>query len=268
MLSIPRPVSISPRLALAIIFALRGFMLGNWIARIPAIAEHLEVSRTELGSVLVAGAIGALVSFQLAAPRISRIGTARAITIFGVAWVMTYPLAIFSPTPAIFFAVLLAYGFVNGVTDVALNAQAVEIERRIDRPILSSMHGMFSVGALVGGLVGGGLAALAVGIGPQFLVIATTVALAWLALVPNLVPDERAAAVTPARRRPVFSIGPRVLWPAAAIAFCCGLVEEAFADWGRSTCRRTSGAIPAWQLLATPRFRWRCWSDGSAAIRW
>lgn len=234
MQSIAIPRTVTPRLALALLFIMRGFILGNWIARIPAIAEHLGVTRTELGTVLIAGAIGALVSFQTSAPRISRVGSARAILVFGIGWLLAYPMAAYAPGTIPFFVAFLWFGFCNGTTDVALNAQAVEIERRIAQPILSTMHGMFSVGALIGTATGGVLAALGVSIGPQFLTIATVQVAAWWLLNPRLVADERIAApiATPRRRRPVFSIGPRILWPLGAIAFCCGLIEEALADWG------------------------------------
>lgn len=234
MPSIALPRSISPRLALTLLFIMRGFILGNWIARIPAIAEHLGVTRTELGSVLIAGAIGALVSFQTSAPRISKIGSARAVLLFGSGWMLAYPMALYAPGTMGFFVILLWFGFCNGTTDVALNAQAVEIERRVDQPILSTMHGMFSVGALLGTAAGGMLAALAVPIGPQFLVIAVVQTAVWWVLNPKLVTDEPQVVAVDAvrKRRPVFSIGPRMLWPLGAIAFCCGLIEEALADWG------------------------------------
>jgi MFS family permease len=234
MPSIALPRSISPRLALTLLFIMRGFILGNWIARIPAIADHLGVSRTELGSVLIAGAIGALVSFQTSAPRISKIGSARAVLLFGSGWMLAYPMALYAPGTLGFFVVLLWFGFCNGTTDVALNAQAVEIERRIDQPILSTVHGMFSVGALLGTAAGGLLATLAVPIGPQFLVIAVVQTALWWMLNPRLTADEPlGVTIGPRRnRRPVFSLGPRVLWPLGAIAFCCGLIEEALADWG------------------------------------
>ena len=54
----------------------------------------------------------------------------------------------------------------------------------------------------------------------------------WLIMIPHLVPDGARPQVSAPHRRAIFSIGPRRLWPLAAIAFCCGLVEEAFADWG------------------------------------
>ena len=233
MPSVPLIGSISPRVALAIVFAIRGFMIGNWIARIPAIAEHLGVSRTELGTVLIAGAIGALVSFQVTAPRIAKWGTARSISMFGPMWAMAIPLAMFAPSPVMFFLMFLLYGFANGTVDVALNAQAVEIERRIATPIMSSMHGFFSVGALIGTGVGAMLAAMSVPIQPQFLVIGLAVVAIWMLMMPRLVPDEAVEAVPGhARRRPIFSIGPRVLWPLGAIAFACGIMEESLADWG------------------------------------
>lgn len=233
MLSLTFHGLLRPRVVLALLFVMRGFMIGNWIARVPALAEHLDVSRTELGTVLIAGAIGALLSFQLAAPYISRMGTARAIAIFGVGWLLMFPISVYTPNAAVFFAAFLVYGFCNGATDVSMNAQAVEIERRVGMPILSSMHGMFSVGGLLGTLVGGGLAALSVPIGPQFLTIAVVIVVAWMVLRRYLLPDERVEVpATPRRRRPLFSIGPRVLWPLGAIALVCGLVEESLADWG------------------------------------
>lgn len=234
MPSLALPRSVSPRLALTLLFIMRGFILGNWIARIPAIADHLGVSRTELGTVLIAGAIGALISFQTAAPRISKIGSAKAILLFGTGWMLAYPMALYAPGAIGFFVMLLWFGFCNGTTDVALNAQAVEVERRIQQPILSTMHGMFSVGALLGTAAGGLLAAMNVPIGPQFLAIAAIQVVIWCLLNPRLVPDEPRVleAATVRKRRPLFSIGPRILWPLGAIAFCSGLVEEALADWG------------------------------------
>ena len=250
MLSIPFPGSPRPRVALAIIFAMRGFLVGSWIARIPAIADHLDVSRSELGSVLIAGAIGALVAFQVTAPRIASWGTARSIAIFGPLWVLTMPLALLSPEPALFFATLLLFGFMNGSVDVALNAQAVEIERQVGKPVLSSMHGMFSVGALGGTATGGVLAALSVAIQSQFLVTGVLVAATWLLLTRNLVPDEAmAASPTVQRQRRVFSIGPRVLWPLGAIAFCCGLMEESLADWGALFLSQDLGTNPGTAAL-------------------
>ena len=246
--------SLRPRHALALIFAMRGFLVGSWIARIPAIAEHLDVSRGELGSVLIAGAIGALIAFQVTAPRIARWGTARSIAIFGPLWVLTMPLAVFSPNPALFFAALLLFGFVNGTVDVALNAQAVEIERRIDRPVLSSMHGMFSVGARGGAASGGVLAALTVSIQAQFVVTGLVVAVTWLLLTRALVPDEAVPATAARRRRPLFSIGPRVLWPLGAIAFCCALIEEALADWGGLFLSQDLGTNPGTAALGYTLF--------------
>jgi MFS family permease len=249
MLSIFSPGSLRPRVALAIIFAMRGFLVGSWIARIPAIADHLDVSRSELGSVLIAGAIGALVAFQVTAPRIADWGTARSIGVFGPLWVLSMPLALLSPEPALFFAGLLLFGFMNGTVDVALNAQAVEIERQVGRPVLSSMHGMFSVGALGGTATGGALAAASVGIQPQFLVTGVLAAVTWILLTRKLAPDEAVTAPVRTGRRPIFSIGPRVLWPLGAIAFCCGLVEESLADWGALYLSQDLGTNPGTAAL-------------------
>ena len=45
---------------------------------------------------------------------------------------------------------LLVLGAASGALDVAMNAQGVAVERRYRRPIMSSLHGMFSLGGMAG----------------------------------------------------------------------------------------------------------------------
>ena len=88
------------------------------------------------------------------------------------------------------FLALLVLGVASGALDVAMNAQGIEVERTLRKPILSGLHGLWSVGL---GL-GAGAAALAAAAGldplPHFAIVAAVLAVASLVLLRGLLPAE------------------------------------------------------------------------------
>ena len=55
-------------------------------------------------------------------------------------------------------AALLVFGLAGGTLDVAQNAQGVRVEAAYGRPVMTSMHSFYSLGAMTGALAGGGFA--------------------------------------------------------------------------------------------------------------
>lgn len=225
----------SPRAAISLMFAINGILWGTWIARIPAVADHLDVSKAQLGSVLPAFAIGALVALPCAGSLIGRVGSAHTFTLFGLSRIALFPLLALAPTPVALAAVLFLFGFAHGAVDVSANAQGVEIERKTFTSMLSSVHGFFSLGGLIGAAMAGLIAQIGVSIQLQFTTLAVLSFALYAIASRHLVADEtrpspRAAARHGRRLR--LSLPPRVLWPLGAIAFCTALADEAVADWG------------------------------------
>jgi hypothetical protein len=66
------------------------------------------------------------------------------------------------PSAWLLFAVLVGYGVADAVTDVSMNVAGVKVQRRLGRSVLNSMHGIWSIAAVVGGLTGSAAAALGV----------------------------------------------------------------------------------------------------------
>ena len=138
-----------------------------------------------------------------------------------------------APSALVLALGLFLYGFGFGATDVAMNAQGVTVERRLGRPIMGSLHGFFSLGALIGAAISAVLAAAGIGLEVNLLAFA---ALGLLILVwanqgqvkdePH--PVEHASGTKKAR----FQLPPRALWPLGVIAFCGAVGEGAMADWG------------------------------------
>ncbi|MDS1116226.1 MFS transporter [Gordonia westfalica] len=138
------------RRAVATIFALNGFLAAMWVAHIPVISERTDVGHDELGGLLLLLGGSAFVGMQVCGPLIDRWGS-RPLTIVAAsllsAVIITPVLAVDTLTLG---AALAAFGFANGCLDVSMNAQAVAVERAYRRPIMSSFHGWFSAGSLVG----------------------------------------------------------------------------------------------------------------------
>ncbi|UQX87668.1 MFS transporter [Jatrophihabitans telluris] len=148
------------RLATALTFAFNGFLYAAWVPHIPEVKAHLGLSDAALGLALLGPGIGSLLSMGLIGRATTRWGSGPVTTVMAFA---TY-LVIIGPglafnLPTLFLA-LVGWGVVTGGLDVAMNAQAVQIEKSYRRPIMSSFHAFWSIGTVVGtgvGSVGAGL---------------------------------------------------------------------------------------------------------------
>src|SRR3954454_24861326 len=144
------PGTRAARRAVTVIFLLNGALIGSWAARIPAVKEHLGLGEAELGVALGLVALGALVAMPVSGWVSARGGSRRTTRFAFVCFCLALPLPALAPTYALLLPAALLLGAGNGSLDVAMNAHGVAVERRHDRPILSSFHAAFSCGALAG----------------------------------------------------------------------------------------------------------------------
>ena len=136
--------------ALAMLFVVDGVGFGAWAAHVPVFKQMLHLDTASLTFVLVSLIVGALVTMPLTGQFIQRYGSRRVIRIAAVLYVaMVALLAQAASLPAlILFAGL--YGAAKGAFDVAVNAQAVTVEKQYGLPIMSFFQGCWSTGGLFG----------------------------------------------------------------------------------------------------------------------
>jgi MFS family permease len=139
-------------------------------------------------------------------------------------------------------AALFVFGATAAAMDVSMNAQGVEVEKKLGKPTMSRFHGMFSLGAMVGAGIGGLVAAHGIGPRPHFIGSAV-VYLAATVLVSPFLLDSHEAALPGQSRLPLRKI-PRVLLVLSAIGFCMLLSEGAMADWTAVYLRQVLNAGP------------------------
>lgn len=237
------------RLAVGLVFFANGAVFGSWAPQIPLVQERLGLSPATLGAALLATAVGALCAMVLAGMAIARYGSAPVTRATGIALCLSLPAAALAPDLGLLVAALALLGFANGLMDVAMNAHGVAVELRLNRPIMSSLHGLFSLGGFVGAGLGGlALARLAPGT-HAVLAGALTLSLV-LAAGRFLLPG----------RIDLASTGPRLVRPSGAalvlgfLAFLVLMSEGAALDWSAAWLRTELGVDSAHAGLAFAAF--------------
>ncbi len=218
----------SSRKAVLGIFIINGSLLSSWIPHIPIIQERLGLSEGLLGLALFSMAIGAIISMLISGILSSRFGS-RKVTIFSAfAFCFSLPLPIIAPSFLTFVIALFIFGACNGAMEVAMNAQAVAVEKRYSRPIMSAFHGFFSIGGLLGATLGG--IVLAYGVKPSTHVIAVSVLMfpAIIFTIRNLLPEQ--ADTSPLKESKTVKLNGRLLG-LGLLAFLVLVAEGSVADW-------------------------------------
>jgi MFS family permease len=241
------------RSAVTVVFALNGLLYGAWAARIAAIGDRLDLGAGEIGIALAFIAAGSLVAMPLAGAAASRFGSRPATRVALVAFCAATALAPAAPSLALLCAGCALLGASAGALDVVMNVHGVTIERRGDRPILSSFHAAFSAGGLTGALLGAAGAAAGVDERTELAVMAAAALIIGLVVTRALLPAA-ADATGPRVSEGGRAALDRRLALLGALAFCCLLCEGAAADWSAVYLHRDLAASAGMAGLAYAAF--------------
>ena len=154
-----RPFLSPERLAVSLMFLANGFLVGSWAPKIPEFALRLDLDESALGLMIMCFGIGSLCAMPLVGLLISRSGSRMPVLWLAAMTVTSLPLVTLAPSIWTAAIALFLFGGVIGGMDVAMNANAVEVEKRLDRAIMSSCHGFWSLGGVIGATFGGVLIA-------------------------------------------------------------------------------------------------------------
>jgi len=219
------------RWAVAAMFAANGFTMGAWAPQIPLILPRLGISETTLGLMILGLGVGAVGAMLFAGRLIARFGSRAVLRVFGLSVIPVIPAVVFSHNLPLTTLAMMLFGAMAGCMDVSMNAQAVAIERRLGRAIMSSSHGFWSLGGFVGGSAGAWVIAQA-GAEAQALAAAACAALLVFGAMPFLLPDPPAAPVA-GTAAPRGRLLPRDagLWLLGFMALFSMVPEGAVLDW-------------------------------------
>ncbi|GAA2552997.1 MULTISPECIES: MFS transporter [Streptomyces] len=239
------------RYAVAAVFAVHGAVTGSFATRVPWIQDHAGVSAGQLGLALAFPALGASVAMPLAGRISHRFGARTALRGLIALWTLSLVLPSLAPDLLTLCLALFVYGATAGMSDVAMNALGVEVENRLDKSIMSGLHGMWSAGALIGSAAGtlaahlGADARLHHVLAAAVLTVTGVTACAW---VLDLQPAKNEEPP------PRFALPPRSALLIGAIGFCAVFAEGASLDWSAVYLRDQLGASAGLAAACTTGF--------------
>ncbi|MFF0278082.1 MFS transporter [Streptomyces sp. NPDC004330] len=239
------------RFAVAAVFCVHGAVTGSFATRIPWIQEHAGVSAGQLGLALAFPALGASLAMPLAGAVSHRLGARTALRGLLALWTLALTLPSLAPNVWGLCAALFVYGATAGMSDVAMNALGVETENRLGRSIMSSLHGMWSAGALIGSAAGTVAAHLGADARLHHLIAALVLTALGLVFCQGVLdvhstPDGEAP--------PRFSLPPKSALVIGAVGFCAVFAEGASLDWSAVYLRDELGGSAGLAAASTTAF--------------
>ncbi|MEP0942897.1 MAG: MFS transporter [Rhizobiaceae bacterium] len=231
-------MSLTARHSVSLLFLINGFLIGTWAAKIPAFADRLSLSESAVGLMIVVFGVGAILTMPVIGVTIARLGTARVTRYLSLTAATTMLWITLSPNVAVAAMALFVFGGLISGMDVAMNTFAVEVEKKIARPIMSSCHGFWSLGGLGGAVVSGYLLEFS-----DIYVHALVTTVASLIIVVLALPQLRATGSSAPAEKTKLAF-PRMLLPylVGFVALCSAMPEGAVIDWSALYLRNELGA--------------------------
>jgi len=260
-LSAANPAVRRARWAIAALFLANGFVVGSWAPHIPLLVTRLGITETTLGLLILLFGVGALGAMPACGVLMSKVGSRPALAGFSVALTVSLLLVVLAPSVALAAPAMVFFGGVVGGMDVAMNTNAVVVEKRIGHAIMSSSHGFWSLGGFIGGGLGG-LTLQALGEFVHAGLVAGAVLAIVLVSLPMVIAEDApsADADAPATARGL----PRqpAIWLIGVIALFCMIPEGAVLDWAALHLQQAMGAD-----IATAGLAFACFSGAMAIMR-
>jgi len=215
------------RLATSLYFLVCGIGLASWVPMVPLAKIRLQLNDASLGLILLCLGAGAMTIMPFTGALINKLGSRLIMLLSGLLIAAVLPLLLFADGSIALAVSLYLFGIGIGAIDVSMNAQSVVIQEKVGKYILSSFHGLFSVGGLIGSMGLGFL--LELGLSPTLAICTISLLLVLIcvsqyrSLLPRSAENKMEVATLIIPKGPVLILG--------LMCFVAFLAEGAILDW-------------------------------------
>ncbi|MFK7845701.1 MAG: MFS transporter [Rhodothermales bacterium] len=230
--------------AIGFVFSINALLFAFWITRIPEVKITLGLSDGRLGAALFFMPIGALLAMLSVSALVQRFGAGKVTIGTGVLYIACIFLPFISNSFWMLAGSLFFVGLTSGAMDIAMNAVASILEKDHKTDIMSSCHGFFSLGGMIGAGVGSLLIALSVSGVLQILVGMGLMLLLLLFVAKPAIYNIKEARSTEESH---FALPGKALFGLAIVAFCSMQGEGGVADWS---------AVYMGQIVQAEEYMW------------
>lgn len=215
--------------SIALIFSINALLFTFWITRIPEVKERLAIGEGTLGLVLFCMPVGALLAMLMTNHLTQRFGAGRVTMASTIIFACFMLLPLHMPNIYLLGLSLFLVGISTGVMDIAMNAVAATLEAQHEQLIMSTCHGFFSLGGMVGAGIGSLMIGWAVDARLQMLGgVLFCLALSIFVLSQEVLPVKEQNA---AEEGGGWAFPTRAILGLVIISFCTMQGEGVIADW-------------------------------------
>jgi len=207
------------------IFFVAGLVTATWAVIVPFARFNTGVNEGVLGTLLLCLGFGAMAAMPVTGMLTTRYGCRRVIIAAAIVIMLSMPFLAFVSTPLLLGISLFVFGTGIGVTDCAMNVQAILVEKKAQRPLMSGFHGMYSVGGIAGAGLMTGLLSSGLSILSSTLVLITLVLLLLLLSFRQLLPYANPS------EGPAFAVPKGTVLILGLICFIIFMAEGTVLDW-------------------------------------
>ncbi len=227
-------------------FFVNGAASGSFVPRLPEIRDRIGVDLGTIGLILTLASLGGLAASLLCSRVIHRFGTKRVMTAGGGLLALTLPAIGFSTNSFLLWLAVATMLFFDVFTDVAMNIQGSAISTRRSVPVMNRLHGLWSLGTVVGGVIASALAAAGLDLRLHLLGVSVLLVATLFFVAPGLLRSDVAphAAVTqPSTPPSTTGRSPKNALVVLAVLGAAAMMLEAISgDWASFRLRDDLGA--------------------------
>ncbi len=181
--------------SVAVQFFVNGMLFASFVPRLPEIRDRIDIDSDELGVLLSIGALAGLLGSVVVGRLVERFGTRRLLVVAGILLCASLALIGIATVPAVLVFGLAALSIFDVLVDSAMNLQGSWISGRRHAPVMNRLHGLWSLGTVVGGVAASQLAGLGVSLRAHLIAVAVLMLFAVLAVGSGLLrTDEHVGA--------------------------------------------------------------------------
>jgi MFS family permease len=218
----------SARRALLVQFFLMGFIFASLLSRFPAIQELYGLSMAQLSLMPFCMSVGAMTMMPFCAHFAGKYGCKK-LSAMGYIYIALFPLLVFMPNLVSLYILCALYGVFIALTDVAINANSILIEKAYKRPIISLFHAFFYVGMCSGALLSILFLAMKIAVTSHLLLVSVLAIIVFYYVRTFFLKETPSRENVTRKLKILFPKG--ILLLIAFIALCGRIIEGGVSDW-------------------------------------
>ena len=219
--------------AVAMQFFINGAVTASYIPRLPEIRDHLGVDLTTIGQLLTVASVTGLLGSWLSSRVVCQFGT-RTTMIYGtIMLIILLPLIAAASSVWMLLMVLSAIMLVDVLVDVAMNIQGSNLSNRRAMPVMNRLHGLWSVGSVVGGIIAATMASFLIPLQWHLLGAAALMGVGLIYIGSGLLTSDKAVPIEDGDENaaPAPFRAPVSLWVFAILGGTAFVPEMVGSDW-------------------------------------